>query len=85
MAVRHRIKELLEKKEKRERRTISIPQLAKEAGIPRQTLYPYMNLPNDTLTTITASVAERLCIYFQCPLGELLYVDQSMQQPEAQQ
>ena len=74
--IRFRFKELLADKGFRERRVITITEVANATGINRMTLSKIANHPG--YSTVTDNL-DKLCSYFNCPLGQLAehIVDQS--------
>ncbi len=70
--VKFRIKELLAKKQFEEEKTITLTDVAKEAGITRNTLSRIANSRGDYNTT-TDNI-EKLCIYFDCTPNELMII-----------
>lgn len=66
--IRFRLKELIADKEFRERRVITMVEVAKESGINRMTLSKIANHPG--YSTVTENL-DRLCNYFNCSLDML--------------
>lgn len=66
--IRFRLKELIAEKEFRERRVITMTEVAAKSGINRMTLSKIANHPG--YSTVTDNL-DRLCEYFQCRLEEL--------------
>ena len=66
--IRFRLKELIAEKEFRERRVITITEVAKHTGINRMTLSKISNHPG--YSTVTDNL-DRLCDYFKCKLEQL--------------
>lgn len=66
--IRFRFKELLADKGFRERRVITITEVANATGINRMTLSKIANHPG--YSTVTDNL-DKLCNYFNCPLGQL--------------
>ena len=60
---------LLEEKEKREGRYISLAEVARETSLTRKTLY---NWQNNTVDRFDTNVIDTLCEYFGVDMGELL-------------
>ncbi|MEK5065926.1 helix-turn-helix domain-containing protein [Cytobacillus sp. FSL R5-0596] len=56
-----------------EKKIRSINQLSKETGITRQTLTRIYNEESNQLDFATI---EKLCEFFECDLGDLLYLDE---------
>jgi putative transcriptional regulator len=66
--IRFRLKELMADKGFRERRVITIVEVAASTGINRMTLSKIANHPG--YSTVTDNL-DRLCNYFECPLSQL--------------
>jgi len=66
--IRYRIQELLADKHFREGRRVTLIELAQATGISRVTLSKMVNTRG--YGTLTGHL-DRLCKYFNCPLGEL--------------
>ena len=67
--IRFKIKELLADKEFKERRVISISEVAKETGLNRMTLSRIANHPGTNTGTENIN---KLCRYFNCMISDLL-------------
>lgn len=67
--IRVLVKQLLDEKEFRERRHITLNEVSKETGISRPTLTRVVNVPGYNTNTDTI---DALCRYFECTPGELL-------------
>ena len=67
--LRFLFKELLAEKEFREKRVITILEVARETGISRMTL---SKLANHRSYNPTAEVLDKLCTYFQCKIEQLV-------------
>lgn len=67
--IRFRLKELIADKEYRERRIITITEVAEQTGINRMTLSKIANHPG--CNTGTDNI-DRLCSYFGCPVEQLM-------------
>ena len=72
MPVYNRLVILLSDKQSNENRIISIKDLSDETGISRQTLHKWLRNEMDQFRSETIEV---LCKYFDCTLGELLYIE----------
>jgi putative transcriptional regulator len=70
---------LLEEKEIKERRYISLAEVAKEIGVSRKTLYAWQN---NTVNRFDREVIEALCEYFGVGLSELLEYSADEPQPK---
>jgi len=66
--IRFRLKELMADKGFREKRVITITEVASATGINRMTLSKIANHPG--YSTVTDNL-DRLCDYFDCELGQL--------------
>ncbi len=64
---------LLAKKQQRDGKRISIRQVARETGINPYTVY---GLANNDLREYPADAIAKLCDYFNCEIGDLLYVEE---------
>jgi putative transcriptional regulator len=67
--IRFRLKELLADKEFRERRVITLKEIAAETGINRMTLSKIANHPG--ATTVSDNL-DKLCGYFDCQISDLM-------------
>ena len=67
--IRFRLKELLADKEFRERRVITLKEVAAETGINRMTLSKIANHPG--ATTVSDNL-DKLCRYFECQISDLM-------------
>ena len=68
MTINNRFGVLLAEKRVKERRKISLAEIASETGVPRQTLYAW---ENNTVTRFDSHVMDALCKYFDCKIGDL--------------
>ena len=66
--IRFRLKELMADKGFKEKRRITYDEVAEATGIHRTTLSKIANQYGYSTTT---DVLDKLCIYFECELGEL--------------
>lgn len=66
--IRFRLKELIAEKEFRERRVITMTEIAAQTGINRMTLSKIANHPG--YSTVTDNL-DKLCDYFACRLDQL--------------
>lgn len=77
--IRFRLTELTADKAFRERRVISMSEIAQATGIHRATLSKIANQPGANIGT---EIVDKLCAYFDCQPGELLaYVDDAAVSP----
>jgi len=67
--LRYKLKERIADKEFRERRRVTIQEIARETGITRNTLSKLLNQHGASVRTENL---DRLCAYFGCGLGELV-------------
>ncbi len=67
--IRFRLAELIADKAFKERRVISLSEIAESTGVHRATLSKIANQPGANIST---DVIEKLCRYFECQPGELL-------------
>lgn len=65
---------MLAKKQAREKRKISMLEVSNETGITRNTLSEWAK---NTVARFDAQVILALCQYFNCDIGDLLYIDRS--------
>ena len=72
--IRFRLTELIADKAFKERRVVSLTEVADATGIHRATLSKMANQPGANIGT---DIIEKLCRYFGCQPGDLLlYVDE---------
>jgi putative transcriptional regulator len=67
--IRFRLTELIADKAFKERRVISLTEIAEATGIHRATLSKMANQPGANIGT---DIIDKLCRYFDCQPGELL-------------
>ncbi len=67
--IRYRLKELLADKAFRERRQITLGEVAEATGIHRTTLSKIANVVG--YNTVTDNI-DHLCTYFDCEIGDLM-------------
>lgn len=67
--IRFRLAELIADKAFKERRSISMTEVAEGSGVHRATLSKMVNQPG---TNVGTEIIERLCVYFQCQPGDLM-------------
>ena len=67
--IRFRLAELIADKAFRERRVVSITEVAEATGVHRATLSKMANQPG---ANIGSDIIDKLCAYFRCQPGELL-------------
>jgi len=75
--IRFRLTELVADKAFKERRVVTLGEIAQAAGVHRATLSKVANQPGANVGT---DVIDKLCRFFECQPGELLtYVDDDLQ------
>jgi len=71
--IRFRLAELIADKSFKERRVVTVSEIAQATGIHRATLSKVANQPGANIGT---EIIDKLCRYFACQPGELLtYID----------
>lgn len=71
--IRFRLAELIAEKSFKERRAISMTEVAEGSGVHRATLSKMANQPG---TSVSTDLIDKLCRYFGCQAGDLLtFVD----------
>ena len=68
--IAYKIKGLIARKELREKRRITLEEVSNEADVNRSALSKMMN-PEFQYTT-TTKVIEKLCVYFECEISDLI-------------
>lgn len=72
--IRFRLSELIAEKAFKERRALSLTEVADQSGVHRATLSKMANQPGANIGT---DIIDKLCKYFGCQPGDLLmYVDE---------
>jgi transcriptional regulator with XRE-family HTH domain len=80
VAVNNRFAVLLAEKQIKERRNISLAEVAETAGVARKTLYAW---ENNTVTRFDVSVIDAICKYFGVKPGDLFeYVEDPQPKPK---
>jgi len=75
--IRFRLAELIADKSFKERRVVTVSEIAQATGIHRATLSKVANQPGANIGT---EIIDKLCRYFGCQPGELMsYVDDERQ------
>jgi DNA-binding Xre family transcriptional regulator len=72
-ALKNRLLELIHQKETLLGRRLSQAEIARETGLPENTVSRWVN--TGIVKRVEHSVVLELCKYFQCELGELIYID----------
>lgn len=67
--LRYKLKELTAEKEFRERRRVTIQEIAEATGITRNTLSKMLNQPG---ASVRSENLDRLCGFFNCRIDELV-------------
>ncbi len=67
--LRYKLKELIADKEFRERRRVTIQEVAQSTGITRNTLSKMLNQYG---ASVRSENLDRLCAYFDCPIEDLV-------------
>lgn len=68
MSIKFKLKERIADKEFRERRTVSLKEIAEATGIHRVTL---SKLSNNKRYNVGIDTVEKLCAYFGCEVGDI--------------
>lgn len=68
MSIKFKLKEQIAEKEFRERRVLSLKEIAEETGIHRVTL---SKLANNKKYNVGIDTLEKLCRYFGCAVGDV--------------
>lgn len=71
MAVKNRLSVLIEEKSARDKHRVTLVDIAKATGINRQTLTWWRD--NENKERYEARVIDKLCEFFECGVGDLLY------------
>lgn len=66
---RYKLKELIAEKEFRERRRVTVQEIASATGITRNTLSKLLNQHG---VSVRSENLDRLCAYFDCPIEQLV-------------
>lgn len=73
MAVRNRLRSLMNQKGEQENRTVTLVEIEKATRINRQTLQWWRD--NIVVDRYDARVIDELCRFFACDVGDLLYIE----------
>lgn len=78
-SIKSRFNALLAKKEERENRKIDRMAIVREAGIAYPTVATWIGEGDDEVTfdRLHSETVIRLCVYLECDLGDLLYIDRT--------
>lgn len=78
--LRYKLKELIADQEFRERRRVTVQELAQATGITRNTLSKMLNQHG---ASVRSENLDRLCTYFDCAIEKLVeYVPESINPPK---
>lgn len=69
MAIKFKLKELIGEKEFRERRVVSLKEIAEQTGTHRVTL---SKLANNKKYNVGIDTLEKLCSFFACGIGDVV-------------
>lgn len=69
MAIQNKFMELWQEKERKERRRISLTEVCEKSGVGWSTANRWKR---DNVDRFDSDVLEKLCIYFDCQVGDLL-------------
>lgn len=73
--MRNRFLTLLTQKEQREQRRIKTYEIVETTGVTFSTVQRWIR---NEVTKIEGPVIEAFCAYFDCDIGDLLYIDESL-------
>ena len=69
MAIRYRLKEKIADVEYKTRQVVALKDIAEKTGVHRVTL---SRLANNKRVDVRLGTIDKLCAYFQCPIGDLV-------------
>lgn len=72
--LRNRFLELLLERERRENRRVTQKEISFATGISQQTMTAWVH---NNVTKFEAGIVEKLCDYFGCEVGDLLYLERT--------
>lgn len=72
--MRNRLLVLMGEKQARDAKPINASTVARETGLTRQAVHKWLN---NEITQFNDSTIEKLCEFFNCEIGDLLYIDRS--------
>lgn len=75
--VKIKLLEAIQAKERRERRRVSLTEIAKETGMSRQTVSRMVNQPE--LDRIEVDTIDILCRYFDCTFYDLIEITEQIE------
>lgn len=67
--LRYHLKELIAEKEFKEKRRVTIGEIAEEAGLNRMTLSKMINHQG---ASVKSEALDKLCTYFECEISDLV-------------
>ena len=70
--MKNRVAALIGRKQERENRVITASEVARETGLTRQVISKWIN---NEIISYRSDMLETLCKYFDCQVGDLLYID----------
>lgn len=72
MAVNNRLVSLIGERQAKENKVINAAVVARGTGLTRQAIHGWLR---GDVTTFKAETVEALCNYFDCEVGDLLYIE----------
>lgn len=72
MAVKNRVTALMGEKQARENRVITPTVVANETNLTRQVIHKWIN---NEISSFRSDMIVTLCQYFECGVGDLLYIE----------
>jgi len=80
--VKNRLVRLMGEKQSKEERPINASTVARETGLTRQAISKWVR---GDVTEFRGEIVQKLCKYFKCELGDLLYIDwEDLEEEDAQ-
>ena len=76
--MKNRVAALMGEKQTRENRIISASDVARETGLTRQVISKWIN---NEIVSYRSDMLQKLCTYFGCEVGDLLYIDEEEAEP----
>lgn len=70
--IKNRVAALIGEKQAKENRFISASEVARETGLTRQVISKWVN---NEIVSYRSDMMEKLCAYFDCTPGDLLYIE----------
>lgn len=81
-SIKNRLRILLAQKETREGRSISLREVHRETGVPMSTV---MGLASNAVKAISLESILALCVYLECGVGDLLYIEDAQDEADDDQ